>query len=543
MPESSTQIEGTPSSRSVSPPPHILGQIVEIGFSVQQARNALAATDTGLDVQAALETLLENGVASGAPTTQSSIQSPTCSPALRSASRLVSHDRERTINSSASSQQDIREQADKLITHASEIGMNMFNKATLFWKEGKERVQKAYIDRTAVATGSSSGRPRWMTEQVSQGNEIPRQKTSGGPGAPLFGEVKSTPQPKEDKVPEIKPKPNATDLFSDRQSIAYVSPFRRRIPADISTPRNISPPARIAVRQPPPLRQRVNLVSASPSVLSTAYEHKEAGSAKFKLGQYAEAERTYTLGIDVLPSGHLLLVPLLNNRALARLRIGDYTGAVADSGAVLDLIGAGYHPQREEKVVREEEGAGVDLGDALVKALKRRAEAWEGREKWEEATRDWGILSGLEWAGQKVRSEAARAAGRCRKMVAQKKETGTTISKLLTSEPRAMAVKPASLSPCSVPSRALENLRIVNHAAEAEDQLRHELKDTVDAKLLAWRGGKETNIRALLGSLDTVLWPELGLQKVGMAELVMPAQVKNRYTRTIAKLHPDKVSH
>ncbi|KAG2739468.1 hypothetical protein P692DRAFT_201811507 [Suillus brevipes Sb2] len=49
------------SSRPVSPPPHIVGQIVEMGLSPQQARIALAATDTGLDVQAALETLLANG--------------------------------------------------------------------------------------------------------------------------------------------------------------------------------------------------------------------------------------------------------------------------------------------------------------------------------------------------------------------------------------------------------------------------------------------------------------------------------------------------
>jgi hypothetical protein len=38
-----------------------------------------------------------------------------------------------------------------------------------------------------------------------------------------------------------------------------------------------------------------------------------------------------------------------------------------------------------------------------------------------------------------------------------------------------------------------------------------------------------------------VLWPELGWQKVGMAELVSSNQVKIRYTKAIAKLHPDKV--
>jgi len=94
----------------------------------------------------------------------------------------------------------------------------------------------------------------------------------------------------------------------------------------------------------------------------------------------------------------------------------------------------------------------------------------------------------------------------------------------------------------STPSPALSNLRSANIAAEAEDQARHELKDVVDQKLMAWKGGKEGNIRALLASLESVLWPELGLQKVSMADLVTPGQVKVRYTKTIAKLHPDKLN-
>jgi hypothetical protein len=46
------------------------------------------------------------------------------------------------------------------------------------------------------------------------------------------------------------------------------------------------------------------------------------------------------------------------------------------------IIGLGYHPAREAKVESEQEGASVDLGDGMVKALKRRAKAWEGQEKW-----------------------------------------------------------------------------------------------------------------------------------------------------------------
>jgi hypothetical protein len=70
------------------------------------------------------------------------------------------------------------------------------------------------------------------------------------------------------------------------------------------------------------------------------------------------------------------------------------------------------------------------------------------------------------------------------------------------------------------------------------------LKDTIEARINTWKGGKETNLRALLASLDTVLWDEVlaGGLKVGMHELITEKQVKIKYMKVIARLHPDKVS-
>jgi hypothetical protein len=113
------------------------------------------------------------------------------------------------------------------------------------------------------------------------------------------------------------------------------------------------------------------------------------------------------------------------------------------------------------------------------------------------------------------------------------------------SKPKPPAATPKRPPPrrqkSQAPSQALTNLHSAQSAQESEDQQRLELKDSIDARLQAWKGGKETNIRALIASLETVLWPELGWQKVGMAEVVSPGQVKVRYTKAIAKLHPDKV--
>ena len=220
-----------------------------------------------------------------------------------------------------------------------------------------------------------------------------------------------------------------------------------------------------------------------------------------------------------------------------------------DAGRVVEIVGEGYYPESEE-VVRGEEyvglEGGVDLGEGLVKALKRRAEAWEGRERWPEAGKDWEALAGKEWVKPGVKGEAVRGAGRCRRMVVQAQEGGNgrrvEDSELRpTPKPKPKPkVRPAGVV-SNGPSQALENLRNVSDAAEREDQARHDLKDVVDAKLGAWKGGKEANIRALLGSLDMVLWPELGLKKPGLADLVSEKQVKVQYTRTIARLHPDKV--
>ncbi|RDB20082.1 UBA domain-containing protein 7 [Hypsizygus marmoreus] len=557
------------SSRPVSPPPHILGQIVEMGFSVQQARIALASTDTGLDVQAALETLLSNGAgassSSSIPTSQPQSPDFPSGQQPRSATRLMQqHDRD--IPSPSNSQADrdrdrnIQEQADKLLAQASEIGLSMFSKASSFWKEGKERVQKAYVERTAavagvgvgvgsVSTPGGGGRPKWMQETTVVASASAAvvhddgwNDTHGDSSA--FSDDVLPPRPKPKRRPAAepsKPQPKPADLFSDAP-VAYVSPFRRgksQQPAAALTPP--PPPRPTSPIRPVP---RQNLITASASSISRSAQHKDAGAAKFKLGQYADAEASYTAAIACLPASHLLLVPLYNNRSLMRLKTGDHTGAIDDATAAIEIVGLNYHPAKEARVERREDGAEVELGDALVKALKRRAEAWEGREKWDEARRDWEVLAAMEWAPGGVRGEAVRGAGRCRRMgqaaVQSPDETRPPAQK---PKPKPKP-KPAHVrrpAAAVVPSQALENLRTASNVAEAEDQQRYELKDSVDARLIAWKGGKETNIRALLGSLDAVLWPELGLQKVGMADLVSPSQVKIRYTRTIAKLHPDKL--
>ncbi|KIM77267.1 hypothetical protein PILCRDRAFT_12093 [Piloderma croceum F 1598] len=189
------------------------------------------------------------------------------------------------------------------------------------------------------------------------------------------------------------------DLFGNAPSTttAYVSPFRSGNCLKPSAP------------APSPSKPHRLQILASPTALATATTHKQTGTQHYRLGQYNLAEASYTFAISSLPPQHLLLVPLYNNRALTRLKIGDMGGAIEDCSAVVGIIGdLGF----------EETGGGVG-----------------GKEKWEEAGKVWEVYGG-------------------------------------------------------------------------------------------WR-------RMLEGRL---------LEKVGMTEVVSPAQVKVRYTKAIANLHPDKLN-
>ncbi|MGH0135171.1 UNVERIFIED_CONTAM: hypothetical protein FKN15_001111 [Acipenser sinensis] len=67
--------------------------------------------------------------------------------------------------------------------------------------------------------------------------------------------------------------------------------------------------------------------------------------------------------------------------------------------------------------------------------------------------------------------------------------------------------------------------------------------DPLKLQILDWIEGKERNIRALLSTLQTVLWEgENKWKPVGMADLLTPDQVKKYYRKAVLIVHPDKTA-
>ncbi|KAJ8563613.1 hypothetical protein K7X08_032065 [Anisodus acutangulus] len=65
--------------------------------------------------------------------------------------------------------------------------------------------------------------------------------------------------------------------------------------------------------------------------------------------------------------------------------------------------------------------------------------------------------------------------------------------------------------------------------SQNEQEEKHRLAETLDYDIKRWATGKEGNLRALLSSVQHVLWPECGWQPVSLTDLITSTSVKKKY--------------
>jgi hypothetical protein len=376
--------------------------------------------------------------------------------------------------------------------------------------------------------------------------------------------------PKSVFLRQQQPAPTVSRASLSRQAIeeqasqAYVSSARRRKPSsqppisasepdlleaasERSLPSKSStggpscaskPPTPLPVRPAPPLRE---IPPISSIALNASNSQREAGNAHYKRGDYSAAHQSYATAISHLPNTHPIVIVLLVNHALTSLKIGEPRTAISNADSAMTIVGPS---KGESEMVDFMNGERPKpMREFYGKALMRKAEALEQIEKWPEAAVVWkeaveGGHGGATSIQGRIRAEkAATPQTRIPKMPPAKKLSAVTRRAAIVEVPGSRAVV------ASVNSEAAVNrLRAANAAAEKADEEKFVLADSVDARVAAWKGGKADNLRALLSSLDMVLWPEAEWKKIGMAELVLPNKVKIQYMKGIAKVHPDKVS-
>lgn len=87
----------------------------------------------------------------------------------------------------------------------------------------------------------------------------------------------------------------------------------------------------------------------------------------------------------------------------------------------------------------------------------------------------------------------------------------------------------------------LDELKSQQAAEEKRAADRFALTDSAQDRVARWAGKK--NLRALLMSINEIIWPEAGWAPLNMADLMEASGVKRAYRKAMTVVHPDKVAH
>lgn len=89
--------------------------------------------------------------------------------------------------------------------------------------------------------------------------------------------------------------------------------------------------------------------------------------------------------------------------------------------------------------------------------------------------------------------------------------------------------------------KAVVDLNQRDFQIQQEQEERRRIADALDVEIKRWVSGKEGNMRALLSSLQYVLWPECGWEPVPLTDLITSSSVKKVFRKAMLDVHPDKV--
>ncbi|XP_024009141.1 auxilin-like protein 1 isoform X2 [Eutrema salsugineum] len=90
-------------------------------------------------------------------------------------------------------------------------------------------------------------------------------------------------------------------------------------------------------------------------------------------------------------------------------------------------------------------------------------------------------------------------------------------------------------------AEALAEKKLRDLKAQKEQAERNRLAESLDADVKRWSNGKESNLRALLSTLQYILGAESGWKPIPLTDLVSSASVRKAYRKATLYVHPDKL--
>ncbi|GAV29345.1 hypothetical protein PMKS-002827 [Pichia membranifaciens] len=262
---------------------------------------------------------------------------------------------------------------------------------------------------------------------------------------------------------------------------------------------------------------------------------REIGQEKFKAGDYTASLENYLSASSVIPAEHPYQIIISSNLSVVYSKLGNPKEQLAISSRGLKLLSqaTGDLPLSELSHINIEDNK--NLRNFWVKLMTKRAESLEFLERWADAKDDYEKLIKEGESSKAVMDGKNRCAKILNPQAPPKPKA----------KPRA-PVAPTQRKKATAYAQNGENLKHVkenNLKKEKEEEEKFGLHDKVESQLDRWRSGNKSNIRALICSLDTILWPELNWQPVKLTDLVLDKKVKIYYMKAVAKTHPDKISN
>lgn len=548
----------TPVGKSGSDPrDRSVAELIDMGFSDEQAQEALANTSDGIDVRQAVDYIM--------------------SEAHRKATGQPAAPRKPARPSRSNLQASILDPNADYGKMAQEIGTQLFSSASSFLNKKKKQLAKTIEQYNHQ--GSKDGVPAWMRQEdvsalygQNTTSDIPARR-SREPNSVFTESDDMPPRPRRQQQPDSdtsrtssssslksssntesgrvdrsellsripragsrstagsgtsSPVPSLSQKFKDQLIVTDddMPMAPRRKPGNRST--GSATPSSVASSSMPPPKPKVEraTVTMSSIQMDMATQARSQGTDAFKRGDFVGAEVFYSQALQSIPPDHLLRVVLLSNRCTCYYKAGDYISALKDVEEGLNIIG-------DSKGAGEQAEPGKPLKDFWAKLMTKKAESLEGIEKFKESLNAWELLLNNGF------SSATTLDGKRRCQAALQPKPAARPSRTPTPKASSTGSNRGPTSAAGI--AAVERVKKANADSVQSEAERFALHDSIEERVANWKNGKEDNLRALLSSLDGILWAELNWKKVSLAELVLPKKVKIIYMKAVAKTHPDKL--
>ena len=552
-----------------------LAELVDMGFPLEKANAALDSTASGSDLDGAISYLMEQAHSQ----TATSQQRP--APDM-SGGRKASRWETSTLAPS---------NGDDFGSMMNDLSSEFMSTASFLLNTGKKKIQEGVDMYRQQRLENNDGQPLWMKNQLKykadsmkvpsftdedekemdpetmrqliQQQRLREQRakqererqgmrnTDSFSASPLPSRRSSSLSSSSRSAP---PQPGRAAFSTDNNSTfeIYKSSSRHR-PSRTNTKTSSSPTAlKPPATEIPSLIETSTTPAPGPAAATTSNSKfnippldsaqtlsfttsREIGQEKFRAGDYTASLENYLSASSVIPAEHPYQIIISSNLSVVYPKLGNPKEQLAVSSRGLKLLSqaTGDLPVSDLSHINIE--GNKNLRNFWVKLMTKRAESLEFLEKWADAKEVYEKLI-KEGESSKAVMDGKNRCGKILNPQAPPKPKA---------KPRA-PVAPRQRKKTTSSAQNGENLKHVkenNLKKEKEEEEKFGLHDKVESQLDRWRSGNKNNIRALICSLDTILWPELNWQPVKLTDLVLDKKVKIYYMKAVAKTHPDKISN